>query len=155
MKLIKGLSIAVASVVLVCGPSLAVPATNADGDYLFPGRRGTRQFNWQVSDADPNGLNCRMARDFQGVYLDSLEVPDSLRLNNHHEISEWSVVRRFDRGELLQAVTGNNANQIVLLDKRGKPWIPVSIEDGNCFVRANSRFIIPIPEDPTTLRPLK
>jgi hypothetical protein len=59
MKLIKGLSIAVASVVLVCGPSLAVPATNADGDYLFPQRRGNRQFNWQVSDADPNGLNCR------------------------------------------------------------------------------------------------
>lgn len=155
MKVIKGLSIAVASVVLVCGPSLAVPATNADGDYLFPGRRGNRQFNWEVSDADPNGLNCRMAEEFQGIYLDSLEVPDSLRMNNRHEIAQWSVVRVFERGERLQAVTGNNANQIVLLDKRGKPWIPVDIQDGNCFVRANRRFITPIPEDPTTLRPLR
>jgi hypothetical protein len=154
MKLLKCLSIAVVSVVLVSGPSLAVPATNADGDYLFPNRRGNRQFNWVVSDDDPSGLNCRMARQFQGVYLDSLEVPDSLRRNNFHEISAWTVFTVFDTGERLQAVTGNNANQIVLLDKGGKPWIPVETDRGHCFVRANSRFIEPIPEDPTTLRPL-
>ncbi|MCT7962102.1 hypothetical protein NG791_15630 [Laspinema sp. D1] len=155
MKLLQCLSAIVASVVLVSGPSLAVPATNADGDYLFPGRRGNRQFNWQVNDPDPNGLNCRMPRQFQGVIMDSLEIPELLRTNNRHEISQWSVVRVFEQGDRLEAVTGNLANQIVLLDKRGKPWIPVSIEEGNCFVRANSRFIVPIAEDPVTLEPLE
>ncbi len=155
MKLLKCLSVVVASVVLVSGPSWAVPATNEDGDYLFPGRRGNRQVNWQVNDPDPNGLNCRMPEQFQGIVMDSLEVPETLRTNNRHEISEWSVVRRFQVGDRLQAVTGNNANQIVLLDKRGKPWIPVSIDEGNCFVRANSRWIVPIPEDPVTLEPLE
>ncbi|AFY82162.1 hypothetical protein [Oscillatoria acuminata] len=155
MKLLKRLSVVVASLVLISGPSLAVPATNADGDYLFPGRRGNRQFNWQVRDPDPNGLNCRMPRQFRGIIMDSLDVPETLRTNNRHEISQWSVVRRFQRGERLEAVTGNNANQIVLLDKRGKPWIPVSIEGENCFVRANQRFIVPIPEDPVTLEPLE
>ncbi len=155
MKLIKRLSLTVASLALICTPSWAVPATNADGDYLFPGRRGNRQFNWEVSDRDLNGLNCRMARQFQGIALDSTDVPDSLRANNRHEISEWSVVAVFETGEPLEAVTGNVANQIVLLDKRGKPWIPVYFEDGNCFVRANNRFIVPIPEDPVTLEPLE
>ncbi|MCT7983193.1 hypothetical protein NG796_07795 [Laspinema sp. A4] len=155
MKLLKCLSAVVASLVLVSGPSWAVPATNADGDYLFPGRRGNRQFNWQVSDRDPNGLNCRMPRQFLGIVMDSMEVPETLRTNNRNEISQWSVVRVFEGGDRLEAVTGNLANQIVLLDKRGKPWIPVSIEEGNCFVRANSRFIVPIPEDPVTLEPLE
>ncbi|MGL5196762.1 MAG: hypothetical protein ACRC8Y_24485, partial [Chroococcales cyanobacterium] len=89
------------------------------------------------------------------IIMDSLDVPETLYTNNLHEISQWSVVRRFQRGARLEAVTGNLGNQILLLDKRGKPWIPVSIEDGNCFVRANSRFIVPIAEDPVTLEPLE
>lgn len=152
---LKCFCIAVASGVLIAGPIGAIPATNADRDYIFPNKRGNRQFNWVVTDPDPNGLNCRMALPFQGVYLDSLEVPDSLRTNNIHEISEWSVLTVFSPGERLQAVTGNNANQIVLLDKHGKPWIPVETDQGHCFVRANSQFIEPIPEDPTTLLPLR
>ncbi|MEG3957151.1 hypothetical protein QT982_17100 [Microcoleus sp. herbarium2] len=55
----------------------------------------------------------------------------------------------------MQAVTGNNANQIMIADSQGKPWLSVSTDKGNCFVRANSRFIKPIRENPTTLKPLE
>lgn len=154
MKLLKCLSAVVASLVLVSGPSWAVPATNADGDYLFPGHRANRQVNWQVSDPDPNGLNCRIPRQFQGIFIGS-NILETLRTSNLLEISEWPVVKVFERGERLRAVTGNLHNQMVLLDKSGKPWIAVFIEEGNCFVRANSRWIVPIAEDPVTLEPLE
>ncbi|KOR35703.1 MULTISPECIES: hypothetical protein [Planktothricoides] len=155
LKNFKNLLFMLASTALVCPPVWAVPSTNADGDYIFPQRRGNRQVNWQVSDRDPKGLNCRMPRQFQGVYLDSIDVPAPLQENNRHDITQWSVLTVFKTGQRLQAVTGNMANQIVLLDYRGKPWIPVDSINGNCFVRANNRFIMPIPEDPSTLETLE
>ena len=137
--------------------ALAVPVANQQGDYPAPPARarGNRQVNWVVVDSDSQGLNCRMAKKFRSFSVDGLDAPDELFERNKHNVSQWPVVTTFRRGKRLQAVTGNNANQITIVDTQGKPWLPISTENGNCFVRANSRFIKPIRENPTTLKPLE
>ena len=96
-----------------------------------------------------------MAQRFQSISVDGIDAPDELFARNKHNVSQWAVVTTFRRGQRLEAVTGNNANQIMISDTQGKPWLPVSTEKGNCFVRANSRFIKPIRENPATLKPLE
>ena len=96
-----------------------------------------------------------MAERFRWISVDGMNAPDELFEKNKHNVSQWPVVTAFRRGQRLQAVTGNNANQIMIADSQGKPWLPVSTDKGNCFVRANSRFIKPIREHPTTLKPLE
>jgi hypothetical protein len=137
--------------------ALAIPTPDQQGDYPAPPQRqrGGRQVNWQVVDSDPKGLNCRMAKQFQGTTVDSIDAPADLSVRNKHNISQWPVVFAFKRGQRIQAVTGNLANQIMLTDQQGKPWLPVSTSKGNCFVRANSNFIKPIREDSVTLKPLE
>ncbi|MEP6488151.1 hypothetical protein NDI43_05035 [Microcoleus vaginatus GB2-A3] len=135
----------------------AIPVANKQGDYPVPpgGQRGNRQVNWLVVDSDSKGLNCRMAKRFRSISVDGLDAPAELFERNKHNVSQWPVVTTFRRGERLQAVTGNNANQIMIADSQGKPWLPISTDKGNCFVRANSSFIKPIRENPTTLKPLE
>ncbi|MEG4582393.1 hypothetical protein QUA71_22675 [Microcoleus sp. MON1_C5] len=135
----------------------AIPVANKQGDYPVPpaGQRGNRQVNWLVVDSDSKGLNCRMAQRFRSISVDGLDAPAELFERNKHNVSQWPVVATFRRGERLQAVTGNNANQIMIADSQGKPWLPISTDKGNCFVRANSSFIKPIRENPTTLKPLE
>ncbi|MCC3408783.1 MAG: hypothetical protein JGK17_25045 [Microcoleus sp. PH2017_10_PVI_O_A] len=137
--------------------ALALPVANQQGDYpVPPGRqRGNRQLNWVVVDSDSQGLNCRMAKGFQSVSVDGIDAPDELFVRNKHNVSQWPVVTTFRRGKRLEAVTGNNANQIVITDTQGKPWLPILTDKGNCFVRYNSRFIKAIRENPTTLKPLE
>ncbi len=137
--------------------ALAIPVANPQGDYPVPPARarGNRQVNWLVVDSDSQGLNCRMAQRFRSISVDGLNAPDELFQRNKHNVSQWPVVTTFLRGERLQAVTGNFANQIMISDSQGKPWLPISTDKGNCFVRANSRFIKPILENPTTLKPLE
>lgn len=155
---IKIVSLAVAWI-LGMGANLAsaIPVANKQGDYPVPParQRGNRQVNWLVVDSDSKGLNCRMAQRFRSISVDGLDAPAELFERNKHNVSQWPVVTAFRRGERLQAVTGNNANQIMIADSQGKPWLPVSTDKGNCFVRANSRFIKPIRENPTTLKPLE
>ncbi|WP_293145119.1 MULTISPECIES: hypothetical protein [unclassified Microcoleus] len=137
--------------------ALALPVANQQGDYtgLLARQRGNRQVNWVVVDSDSQGLNCRMAQRFRSISVDGLDAPDELFERNKHNVSQWPVVTTFRRGERLQAVTGNNANQIMIADSNGKPWLPISTDKGNCFVRANSRFVKPVRENPTTLKPLE
>ncbi|MEG4485842.1 hypothetical protein [Microcoleus sp. D2_18a_B4] len=137
--------------------ALAVPVANKQGDYPVPParQRGNRQVNWVVVDSDSQGLNCRMAQRFRSISVDGLDAPAELFERNKHNVSQWAVVTAFRRGKRLQAVTGNNANQIMISDSQGKPWLPISTQKGNCFVRANSRFIKPIRENSTTLKPLE
>lgn len=137
--------------------ALALPVANQQGDYtgLLARQRGNRQVNWVVVDSDSQGLNCRMAQRFRSISVDGIDAPDELFEKNKHNVSQWPVVTTFRRGERLQAVTGNNANQIMIADSNGKPWLPISTDKGNCFVRANSRFVKPIRENPTTLKPLE
>ncbi|MEG4209921.1 hypothetical protein [Microcoleus sp. S13_B4] len=134
----------------------AIPVANQQGDYPVPParQRGNRQVNWVVVDSDSQGLNCRMAQRFRSISVDALDAPAELFERNKHNVSQWPVVTTFRRGKRLQAVTGNNANQIMIADSQGKPWLPIATANGNCFVRANSRFIKPIRENPTTLKPL-
>ncbi|MEG5136904.1 MULTISPECIES: hypothetical protein [unclassified Microcoleus] len=96
-----------------------------------------------------------MAQGFRSVSVDGVDAPADLFERNKHNISQWPVVTTFRLGERLQAVTGNNANQIMIADSQGKPGLPISTDKGNCFVRANSRFIKPIRENPTNFKPLK
>ena len=135
----------------------ALPVANQQGDYPVPPARarGNRQVNWVVVDSDSQGLNCRMAQRFRSISVDALDAPAELFERNKHNVSQWPVVTVFRRGQRLRAVTGNNADQIVIADTQGKPWLPISTGKGNCFVRANSRFIKPIRENPTTLKPLE
>lgn len=155
---IKVVSLVVAGILgMGANLALAVPVTNQQGDYagMLVRARGNRQVNWVVVDSDSQGLNCRMAQRFRSISVDGLDAPDELFAKNKHNVSQWPVVTSFRRGQRLQAVTGNNANQIAIADIQGKPWLPVDTEKGNCFVRANSRFIKPIRENPTTLEPLE
>jgi hypothetical protein len=137
--------------------ALALPVANPQGDYPVPPARarGNRQVNWVVVDSDSQGLNCRMAQRFRSISVDALDAPDELFEKNKHNVSQWPVVTTFRRGKWLQAVTGNNANQIMIADSQGNPWLPISTDKGNCFVRANSRFVKPVRENPTTLKPLE
>lgn len=155
---IKIVSLAVAWI-LGMGTNLAsaIPVANKQGDYPVPSarQRGNRQVNWLVVDSDPKGLNCRMAQIFRSISVDGLDAPAELFERNKHNVSQWPVVTTFRRGQRLEAVTGNNANQIMISDNQGKGWLPISTDQGNCFVPANSRFIKPIRENPTTLKPLE
>ena len=148
---IKLVSLAVAGM-LGMGANLAsaIPAANQQGDYPVPAarQRGNRQVNWVVVDSDSQGLNCRMAQRFRSVSVDGIDASAELFERNKHNVSQWPLLTVFRREERLQAVTGNNANQITIADPGGKPWLPISTGKGNCFVRANSRFIKPI-ENPT------
>ena len=137
--------------------ALALPVANQQGDYtgLLARQRGNRQVNWVVVDSDSQGLNCRMAQRFRSISVDALDAPDELFAKNKHNVSQWPVVTTFRRGQRLEAVTGNNANQIMIADSQGKPWLPVLTGKANCFVRANSRFVKPVRENPTTLKPLE
>lgn len=147
LKLLNIVFLNIISLVWICEPSLASPQTNSDGDYIFPNleRRGeVRQLDWVVTDEDPSGLNCRMPQQYRGMSMDSIDTPRILYQHNYHTISEWPVMATFKTGEKLQAVTNNFGNNVVLIDKQGKPWIPVNTNQGNCFVRANRQFIEPI-----------
>lgn len=137
--------------------AFAIPTPNQQGDYPAPAQRqrGNRQVNWRVVDSDTKGLNCRMAKQFQGMQVDGNDMPAEFFVRNKYNIAQWSVVSTFQRGQRLQAVTGNMANQIMLTDQQGKSWLPVYSSKGNCFVRANRNFIQPIRENPVTLQPLE
>jgi hypothetical protein len=158
-----GIRVMALSLAWVIGGAIAASATpkpNAQGDYPIPAerQRGGRQVNWQVVDPDPAGLKCRMTERFQKFSVDATNAPAELFQRKKHNISQWTAIASFRKGQRLQAVTGNLANQIVLVDQQGKPWLPVSLNKAkgtNCVVRANSRFIKPIRENSTTLKPLE
>ncbi|MBD0342600.1 MAG: hypothetical protein ICV61_17490 [Microcoleus sp. Co-bin12] len=65
-----------------------------------------------------------MAERFRSISVDGVDAPAELFERNKHNVSQWPAVTVF-RGERLQAVTGNNANQITIADTQGKPWLPI------------------------------
>ncbi|KAM3106368.1 hypothetical protein ACKFKH_18950 [Phormidesmis sp. 146-20] len=152
---IKVILLTLAATIVGTQLATAVPVPDRQGDYPIPKSARSSspgQSNWIVVDGDSKGLNCRMAKQFQSVTLDGADAPAAIFLNNQYAIADWPIRFTFKKGQRLQAVTGNmGRNQIMLLDNRGKPWIPVSGQKGdrsiNCFIRANSRFIKPLKED--------
>lgn len=79
-----------------------------------------------------------MAQGFRSVSVDGVDAPADLFERNKNKVFLWPVVTTFRRGESLQAVTGNHAEQIMIDDFPGKPWLPILTDWGNCLVRANS-----------------
>lgn len=115
-------------------PQSSLPQPLDNGD--FP-----RSFhsNWQVTDPDPEGLNCRMA-DISLEELNNNTAP----LN----IGSWPVVATLDQGKNLKSLPGPGGLGIVF-DANQQPWMYVEVtnpqgESQSCFVRANSRFVRPI-----------
>ncbi|MBE9009138.1 hypothetical protein IQ250_02840 [Pseudanabaenaceae cyanobacterium LEGE 13415] len=130
--------------------AIALPVPNRNGDYTST-RRGAGHQHWQVVDPDPAGLNCRMARRYQGIALDAVNTPDELMSRDYaFNVSSWEVIHRFRPGEKLWAITGHMTIQHIQFDDRGKPWLGVRVphrggdEIIDCFVRANRRFVRPI-----------
>ncbi|CAA9383008.1 hypothetical protein AVDCRST_MAG84-5189 [uncultured Microcoleus sp.] len=65
-----------------------------------------------------------MAQRFRSISVDGLDAPAELFERNKHNVSQWPVVTAFRRGERLQAVTGNNANQIMIADRKHTGYKP-------------------------------
>jgi hypothetical protein len=155
MKRAFAVGVAIAGAIGIGNSALCVPVPNQQGDYpktsFNPPKSVDRQSTWKVFDPDPQGLRCRMAKQFQDIDVVSDDAPQALFQRNN--ISQWPIVRIFRRGQRIQAETGPRG-QIVVLDSKGSPWFPIRIAKGDCFVRANNRFIRPVPENPTTLIPL-
>jgi hypothetical protein len=104
--------------------------------------------NWKITAKE---LNCRMLPQYQDISRDSLDTPEILYKNTYDTITNWKVMNKFKTGQRLRAVKTELGKKIILLEKEGKPWIRVESQLGdlsNCFVRADSQFIAPIPEDP-------
>ncbi|MBD2000568.1 hypothetical protein H6G00_28855 [Leptolyngbya sp. FACHB-541] len=112
-----------------------IPQPNSNGDFVTR----TDHSTWQVTDTDPNGLNCRWSNQMPAEWADpSATLP-------RFDISSWTSVRRFQNGAVLSA-NSNPAGFVTVTDTRGRPWLKVTIgaNDQICFVRANRRFIRPI-----------
>lgn len=119
--------------------SAALPQPDHAGDF----HPRTLQRDWAVVDTDPAGLNGRLATNFPQNWEDPRETwPSS-------EVLQWPVVASFAPGSRLKAVHGN-LGAIFLQDRSGRSWLMVFRPDGRgvCFVRANARFIRPVPDHP-------
>ncbi len=133
------------SVVVLWGPALgqALPVPDDKGDYVNP----TYHMLWKVTDPDPGGLNGRLSPDFP-LTFDHRESPWPSM-----DILNWPVIRRFRTGTILTANT--KMAGAMVKDSRGLPWLKVEIGaidtndqggDVVCFVRANSRFVVPVAD---------
>lgn len=116
----------------------ALPSADANGDYS----RKTSHKKWLVVDSDPNGVNCRWSQEMPtNWYAPDAKLPT---LN----ISQWSVVRHFQKNTPSQTLTTNltPAGFATLFDESGKPWLKVSIGSDQqiCFVRANKKYVQPV-----------
>lgn len=124
--------------VLVClGTANAEPPQcNKQGEYVAK----SLHTRWKVVDQDPAGLNGRLHTQFPEDYTDIRQVwPEPL-------VSTWPVVARFKPDTILTAKLGN-VGIIRLVDPEGRSWLMVGRPGGKgvCFVRANQRFIRPVP----------
>ena len=106
--------------------ALAPAVADENGDYT----RRTDQTHWQVVDPDPNGLNCRMAGTLEDYY----------RSDTSPNILDFPVVATLE-SDLLFEVQATPAGWVNFGDDRGLPWFYVA--ERECFVRANSSFIVP------------
>jgi hypothetical protein len=113
-----------------------LPEPNAQGDY----QRTSHRY-WQVVDADPKGLNCRMGK----YSIQEIQNPgNDIDLN----IGSWPVVGILKQGQKFEIYLGPSGSG-VLYDAQNQPWFFVekTFDRGapsSCFVRANSKFIQPV-----------
>jgi len=129
------------------------PLRPPESDRTLPQPRENGDFSrsshnsWEVVDPDPNGLNCRMLEGIENY--DELIARDMTDRNFTFDIGNWPVVGTLERGQDFQIELGP-AGFGVIYDTKDRPWIYVERTDEagaprNCFVRANSSFVRPIP----------
>jgi uncharacterized protein YgiM (DUF1202 family) len=99
-----------------------LPRPNRQGDY-YNGAWNS----WLVVDRDRQGLNCRSSAG-----------------------SNYRVVKKFYNGNKMLVFT-QGEDPLIRWDRQEKPWLavlPTGYQyETPCFVRANSRFIQPIPAE--------
>lgn len=97
-----------------------LPRPDRKGDY-YEGRWK----QWRVVDLDRKGLQCRSSPG-----------------------TNYRVIKRFARGKAMSVFT-QGEEDLIRVDARNLPWLavlPTGYQyETPCFVRANSRFIRPIP----------
>ncbi len=94
-----------------------VPLPNKNGDYYSTKRtNGKYQEYWVIV---ANTLNCR--------FEPGIKNP---------------VMRTYGKNDIIQAILPDSA---ISKDDTGKPWLRLGIDRGQCFLRANSRYIAPVP----------
>jgi hypothetical protein len=95
-----------------------VDVANSDPEENYWNAR-LHQF-WRVIDPDPEGLNCRRA---PGV--------------------DFSVVGKLYKN---QTISPSSAySEPIQIDPQRQPWMAVQVQGKNCFIRAHSFFIEPVP----------
>lgn len=114
-----------------------LPQPKANGDFA----RSTHT-TWEAVDQDPEGLNCRMTN---ATYDQIIDPGSKITL----DIGNWPVVGTLKAGQDFEISLGP-AGFGVVYDTQQQPWIYVEetkIEGApsGCFVRANNRFVQPIP----------
>ena len=117
--------------------------TDSEGNYQNGSARGW--YVWQVVDSDPNGVNCRAT----SIFLDGSWQAISMTSRIPTDIQNFPVVQKFPKGTALVAITAP-AGFSTWEDNEKKLWLRVSLPsqksiNSMCFVRANSKFIVPIP----------
>jgi hypothetical protein len=144
----KLLTLGIAGAISLHPSATAVePIWDAKGNYQppdqFPAYSG-----WKVVDSDPSGLNCRIANQYRAIRFESEQSASPLIANNKHTIGDWPVLVKVPRNTVLTAplidLRGGKL-PILVRDRNGSPWIPLKTYRGQCLVRANSRYIQPIP----------
>ena len=123
--MLRGLLLGIITASIFTGSTVALaqdgrPRPDRQGDYY----EGLWQ-QWRVVDRDRRGLQCRSGPG-----------------------TNYRVIKRFARGKAVSVFTQGEEN-IIQVDARNLPWLavlPTGYQyETPCFVRANSRFIQPIP----------
>lgn len=116
----------------------SLPEPNAQGNYVSL----SSHLYWQVVDADPKGLNCRMGN----ASIEEIWNPDN---PGFPTIGNWPVATTLKPEEIFRAQV-SYSGFVFTRDEQFLPWIFVKKKlDGtpaNCFVRANSALIKPVEE---------
>jgi len=112
----------------IAAASASRPVQDSNGDYHFPNRSRPRtNWEWEVMDPDPNGLNCRYVNRAQGSPTGG------------NDVYNYPVSQTFQQGQRL-------ISPHISYDDRDLPWLRIGASSSNhiCFVRANSYFVRPV-----------
>lgn len=142
MKFLTPITTLFTTTVSVLGLSASVvmgnPGTDNYGNWISP----NYEYYWRVVDSDPNGLNCRM----RGTIEDILTIENrgySLNFSSYWVRTTLPQGYEFRAGHMTR-------EGALMFDDRGLPWLYNS--DDDCFVRANSSFVRPVPDHPRLYR---
>jgi hypothetical protein len=107
------------------------PSPDRNGDYNTIQRK------------DVNG------KQMEGAYYEHrswVVITTSLNCRNKPG-TQNQIVRRFAKNQLIEAASfgrgGSDEVIVIQGDANGKPWMRVNLKPGQCFVRANERYIEP------------